>query len=67
MNLEQIKQDMMMEEAIASAELAGANIEDVGVSPEHRVGTCAHSSNGEFITTDDIKTKCILCGSYYKV
>ena len=37
------------------------------ISPEHSVGTCGHTSNGEFVVTDDIKTKCVLCGQYYKV
>ena len=41
--------------------------ENEEVSIEHAVGTCGHSSSGEFIVTDDIKTRCVLCCRYYKV
>ena len=41
--------------------------EEDKISPEHSVGTCAHSSDGTFVITDDAKTKCVLCGQYYKV
>jgi hypothetical protein len=41
--------------------------EIIPVSSPFAVGTCGHSSDGEFIITDDVKTKCVLCGNYYKI